>query len=441
MKLCPITLSFKGPFKDLEKLFLDTYFKKYLSQSKILHLITILFYGSCIFIDLILFPDLKQNLLSIRGVTCAVFLLGFILSFTSVFAEIWQFLFAFYVILTGFSFITAIIITRPPFNLSYSAGVIVCMIFGYIFIRARFITSLISCWALFIFYEIAIIYWLDVQTKAVIVSSYYLGIVSILGTIISRSMEYNERKNFYQAYMLEKANNDLADQIKIGQRTEEKLAEALRYKEVYLREIHHRVKNNLQVISSLMDMTYSRSENPLLQKTLLGARAKIQAMASVHHQLYQNENVHKIDMGKQIQDLYNNLSMVYGTGVIVTAEIDAKGVYLNLDQAMPCALVINELISNALEHGFQGRTKGVIDIRMNRFDKKICLDVIDDGIGLPESLDMENISSLGLRLVKILVTKQLKGSIHVTNQDGAIIAIRFDVWEKTISDNQKNNDH
>ncbi len=434
MKLSPITLTFKGPFKDLEKLFLDTYFRKYLSQSKILHLITILFYGSCIFIDLLLFPDLKHSLLGIRVFTCTVFLLGFIFSFTSIFAEIWQFLFAFYVLLTGFSFIAVIIITRPPFNLSYSAGIIVCMIFGYIFIRARFITSLISCWLLFISYEIAIIYWIDVQTEVVIVSSYYIGIITILGTLIARTMEYNERKNFYQAYMLEKANNDLADQIKIGQRTEEKLAEALKYKEIYLREIHHRVKNNLQVISSLMDMTYSRSENPLLQKTLLGARAKIQAMASVHNQLYQNENVHKIDMSKQIQDLYNNLSMVYGSGVLVTAEIDANDVYLALDQAMPCALVINELVSNALEHAFRGRTKGVIEIRMNRRDKKICLDVIDDGIGLPDCLDMENISSLGLRLVKILVTKQLKGTIHMTNQEGAIIAIRFDAWEKTLSE-------
>jgi two-component sensor histidine kinase len=192
--------------------------------------------------------------------------------------------------------------------------------------------------------------------------------------------------------------------------------------------MNHRVKNNLQVISSLLDMTCSHTKIPIVQKTLIGARTKIQAISSVHHQLYKNEDVRQIDMGKQIHDLYHNLSMVYASGCKVITEIKVYDVMLSLDQAMPCTLVVNELISNALEHAFVERTKGTFMIHMKQSNQMVCLYVRDDGIGLPPNLNMEKIESLGLKLVQILVTKQLKGEIQVTCTRGTSFAIQFKSW-------------
>lgn len=428
MKVNHLTLAFRGPLEELEKPFLNAYFRKYLSQSKVLHLIAILFYGSSSILDILLFPELTQSLLTIRFVTCVIFLVGFAFSFTPIFARIWQVMFFFYILMTGLSFILVMIIAPRPLSYTYLIGVIICMIFGYIFIRARFITSLISCWLLFICYEIAAILLLDTPTNILIATSYYLGIVTILGMIIAHTLEYNERKDFYQSYILEMINQDLANKIEAREQSEEKLAAALKQKEVYLREIHHRVKNNLQVISSLLDMTCNRSESPLVQKTLMGARTKIQAMSLVHHQLYQNKDIQKIDMGKQVNDLYRNLSMVYGDGCHITATINVCDVYLSLEQAMPCALVANELISNALEHAFTQRCEGILEISMHRIGQKIQLKIQDDGIGLPEHLDMNSVDSLGLKLVQILVTKQLKGDIAVKRNRGTTFTIHFDVW-------------
>ena len=238
-------------------------------------------------------------------------------------------------------------------------------------------------------------------------------------------MEYNERKIFFQSHQIERINCDLADEIKVRRQTENQLITALKQKEIYLKEMNHRVKNNLQVISSLLDMTCNHSKIPLVQKTLTGARTKIQAISSVHHQLYKNEDVRQIDMEKQIHDLYHNLSMVYASGCQIITEIKVYGVNLSIDQAMPCTLVVNELISNALEHAFTERTKGTFKIHMKQSDQMVCLDVRDDGIGLPTDLNMEKIESLGLKLVQILVTKQLKGQIQVTCAGGTSFAIQF----------------
>lgn len=431
MKVNHLTLAFCGPQEELEKPFQDAYFKKYLPQSKILHLITILFYGSSSILDVLLFPEIKHTLLAIRFVTCAPFFIGFIFCYTSIFAKIWQALFAFYIIMTGVSFIMIMNIAPEPMNYSYAVGVIVCMIFGYILIRARFITALLSCWFLFLFYEIVAILVVDTPTMILIATTYYLAIVTVLGMIISRTLEYNERKGFYQSYILEMVNRDLEEKIEARQQAENKLTAVLKQKEIYLKEIHHRVKNNLQVISSLLDMTCNRSESPLVRKTLLGARSKIQAMSFVHHQLYQNKDVHKIDMGKQVHDLYQNLSMVYGPGVFgadcrITTDIKVDGVYLPLDKAMPSALVINELISNALEHAFAEQSKGRLEILMHQTDQSVRLEVNDDGVGLPLDLDMETVDSLGLRLVQILVTKQLKGRVEIDRTNGTGFALHFD---------------
>lgn len=425
MKLNHITLVFTGPSQELEKPFLKSYFRRYLAQSMLTHFIIIFSWLGSSILDIVLFPEIKSTLLTIRFAVLIVFVLGFILSFTSMFFKIWQALFAFFIVIAGVNFLAIMIITPQPLNYFYFFGVIVCMILGYILPQIRFITSLKCGWFLFISYEFVNIWLMKMSITIFIAASYYLGGINILGMIISYIMEYNERKIFFQSHQIERINCDLADEIKVRRQTENKLITALKQKEIYLKEMNHRVKNNLQVISSLLDMTCNHSKIPLVQKTLTGARTKIQAISSVHHQLYKNEDVRQIDMEKQIHDLYHNLSMVYASGCQIITEIKVYGVNLSIDQAMPCTLVVNELISNALEHAFTERTKGTFKIHMKQSDQMVCLDVRDDGIGLPTDLNMEKIESLGLKLVQILVTKQLKGQIQVTCAGGTSFAIQF----------------
>ena len=329
MKLNHLTLAFSGPFEELEKPFLDLYFKKYFFQPIILHFITFLLYGSITVIDLFLFPEIKYTLLTIRCIPCGMIVLGILFCSTHLYAKFWQLLYAVYGIAMAVSFIAAMIIAPQPLNFIYAAGVMICIMIGYIFIRIRFIITLLSCFLIFICYEIALYLFVVPPLNVHIAISYYLGLVTLLGMMIAHTFELNERKAFYQSHLVEMNNRDLTEHIGTRQQIEDELTASLKKKEIYLKEIHHRVKNNLQVISSLLDMTCSRSDNPLIQKTLMGARAKIQAMSMVHHQLYKNENAHKIDMYQQIRELYNNLSMVYGSGCQVSATIDANGVFSN----------------------------------------------------------------------------------------------------------------
>jgi two-component sensor histidine kinase len=427
MRLNRFTLSFSGPLKILEKPFLESYFHKYIYQTRMLHLVTIFFYGSAGVIDSFLFPQLAWTFWIIRLLVCTVFLAGYGFSFTPAFARLWQPIFGFYIVLAGLSFIAMIIIAPPPANFSYYAGIIVCMIFGYSLIRARFIISFCACWFIFFSFEFASLKIIQTPPTVLITHSFYLAIVSLLGTLVAHLMEYTERKDFYQAFRLEQKNEELVGEIAKRRQIEEQLAASLRQKEIYLKEIHHRIKNNLQVVSSLLDMTRFRMDNPKVQKALLGARAKIQAMSFIHDQLYKDNTIDQIDMEKQIRALFTNLSLVYSQPRPIALKIQAAGIRIPLAQAMPCALVLNELISNALEHAFIGRTQGAIDIEMALPDEDlIYLKVGDDGLGLPPALDINLTDSLGLKLVRILVLKQLRGQFSVERENGTRFFIRFE---------------
>ena len=142
---------------------------------------------------------------------------------------------------------------------------------------------------------------------------------------------------------------------------EEKLIASLQEKETLIREIHHRVKNNLQIISGLLYMTRKRTPDSATNSILTDMMMKIKTMAQIHTRLYESKQFDKINMGSQIRDQVADLSSIYGrSGAEIQSEIDAEEIYLPVDQAIPCALVINEVLSNAFKHAFRGRERGNI---------------------------------------------------------------------------------
>ena len=208
---------------------------------------------------------------------------------------------------------------------------------------------------------------------------------------------------------------------------EEKLLASLQEKETLIREIHHRVKNNLQIISGLLDMTRMRTPDSTTNSILTDMMLKIKTMAQIHTRLYESKQFDRINMGVQIRDQVADLSNIYGrAGAEISCEVDAGDIYLPVDQAIPCALVVNEILSNAFKHAFRGKKHGNLRISATQTDDHIRIIVHDDGVGIPSDLDVYRTTSLGFKLIRSLVT-QLNGSVTVTSTHGTEVMVEFPV--------------
>jgi len=207
--------------------------------------------------------------------------------------------------------------------------------------------------------------------------------------------------------------------------TEDLIKSSLKEKELLLSEIHHRVKNNFEIISSLLDMSSMGTENREIKDYLLDSKSRIHSMAMIHSQLYQSEHFERIDMVRHIEDLGEHLIFLYGKEKKVNLKIEPSKVYLSIKQAIPCALIINELITNALKYAFVDKKHGKIHVSIHDDnDNKVLLRVKDDGGGVSESVGVIP-ASWGLELVDHLVVGQLKGEISIHHDDGTDICIEF----------------
>jgi len=217
------------------------------------------------------------------------------------------------------------------------------------------------------------------------------------------------------------AIRDITDRKVIEQQIEASLKE----KEILLTEIHHRVKNNFEIISSLLDMTSMGSDNKEIKRILLSSRTRIHSMSMIHSQLYRSDWFDRVDMVNHIKELSENLQILYKNEKNIKMEIASSEVYLSLKQAIPCALIVNELITNSLKYAFADRKHGKIHISIHDVnDNKVLLRVKDDGVGINESVAVKA-ASLGLELVNHLVVGQLKGEISIHHDDGTDICIQF----------------
>ena len=209
-------------------------------------------------------------------------------------------------------------------------------------------------------------------------------------------------------------------------KAEEKIKASLEEKEILLREIHHRVKNNLQVISSLLNLQSGYMRDRTYADMLKESQNRIQSMALIHEKLYQSTDLANIDVRGYIQQLVCRLFDSYGIGAHkATFFIEVDNVSLGVDAAIPCGLIINELVSNCLKHAFPGDRKGEISVALHAHEGNIELTIADNGVGIPENLNFGNLNSLGLHLVTILVEDQLNGTIALTRDKGTEFRVRF----------------
>ena len=206
---------------------------------------------------------------------------------------------------------------------------------------------------------------------------------------------------------------------------EKELKESIKEKETLLAEIHHRVKNNLAIVSSLMQMQAMNSENDELNRQLLESILRIKSMAGIHEQLYQAQNFSKLQFSDSLKSLSENIVNTLQTETDVELKLDLEAIELNINQSVPCSLLINEVITNILKHGFEGKDKGTIQIQTKVENDLITIRIVDDGVGLPDDFNEKKHTSLGLELIDLL-SKQLDGeNRYVSNGTGTTFELKF----------------
>ncbi|SNQ60429.1 PAS domain S-box protein [Candidatus Methanoperedens nitratireducens] len=207
---------------------------------------------------------------------------------------------------------------------------------------------------------------------------------------------------------------------------EEQIKESLTEKEMLLKEIHHRVKNNMQIISSLLRLQSRDIKEKKYTDMFTDSQNRITSMALIHEKLYQSKGLEKIDFDDYIRDLANGLIQSYGANGNIKLNIDVRDVSLGIDSAIPCGLVINELVTNSLKHAFPDGRKGEIMISLHMTEgNMIELIVSDSGVSIPANIDIRKTESLGLHLVTILVENQLHGEINLDRSKGTEFLVKF----------------
>lgn len=226
---------------------------------------------------------------------------------------------------------------------------------------------------------------------------------------------------------LAQTNTILQSEVAERKRAEELVRASLQEKEVLLKEIHHRVKNNLQIISSLLSLQSIQIDDERLMTMFFESQNRVRSMALVHERLYQSSNLAQIEFGEYIRQLATQLFKTYQPNLgQVALKVDVQpAVALAIDEAVPCGLILNELVSNAFKHAFPGGRPGEVCLVLSCEDnERVVLQVGDNGIGFPETLDFRQTDSLGMQLVNML-TEQLNGTVKLDQHDGTVFQIVF----------------
>lgn len=239
----------------------------------------------------------------------------------------------------------------------------------------------------------------------------------------------NEERDFFATFAFIKGTNEsLISLIDITEhkKADDKIKESLKEKEILLREIHHRVKNNLQIISVLLSLQSEEIEDPKILEKYKESENRIHSMALIHERMYQSQDLSRIDFKDYVENLIADITYAYGfDSQILEIKMDLDKSNLSIETVMPLGLIINELVSNSLKYAFKDVENNKISIIFKKEENnKFKLEIMDNGIGFPEDIDFKNTRSLGLQLVNELVS-QIDGTIKLETNKGSHFTIHF----------------
>ncbi|WP_444550895.1 histidine kinase dimerization/phosphoacceptor domain -containing protein [Candidatus Magnetomonas plexicatena] len=237
-------------------------------------------------------------------------------------------------------------------------------------------------------------------------------------------------RSYTDLVKLKEKNIELESEITKRKDAEQKIKLSLKEKEILIGEIHHRVKNNLQIISSLLFLRSKDIKDEYTLEIIEETRSRIKAIALLHEQLYGSEDLAKIDFNEYIKVLTDDLAYTYGVNSSdITIIVNVKDIHLGIDMAIPCGLIINELVTNALKYAFpRGKGEIVIDFYIDS-NNMYVLKIGDNGVGIPKEIDIANTDSFGLRLVQDLVEQQ-SGKLSVATSSGTMYNMSFPLHEQ-----------
>ncbi|MBT5425422.1 MAG: sensor histidine kinase [Bacteroidetes bacterium] len=206
-----------------------------------------------------------------------------------------------------------------------------------------------------------------------------------------------------------------------------KLEKSLNDKETLLKEIHHRVKNNMTIISSLLKLQLNIVDDEKAKEALQDSQNRVQTMSMIHETLYRSEDMSSIDMQTYLPELGRTIFQSYIVSDNVNLKVEAENIIIGVKQLSPIGLIVNELITNSLKYAFPDNQKGEVKIILQKREDQIELEYSDNGIGIQEDFDWKNTKSMGLNLVKILAENQLDGSIDMESENGTKFTIKFNI--------------
>ncbi|MEO5644397.1 MAG: histidine kinase dimerization/phosphoacceptor domain -containing protein [Bacteroidia bacterium] len=262
------------------------------------------------------------------------------------------------------------------------------------------------------------------------ISSYSLRVNSILGVITSfAKLDYSHQAkisdelDFIDA--LASGINMLGEELKDS-------TVSLHEKEVMLKEIHHRVKNNLQIISSLLNLQADQIDDITFKEKYRVSRDRIRSMALVHEKLYESENLALVDFGDYVNSLANSLNVSYNPDMLriqMNIKVKEGSGLFKIETAIPCGLILNEMLSNSFKYAFPGEAKGKVDVFFGSIGKKgelplYMLEVKDNGVGIPCEIDITSSETLGFQLITML-SEQLNGDLAIERNNGTGFSLTF----------------
>jgi two-component sensor histidine kinase len=256
------------------------------------------------------------------------------------------------------------------------------------------------------------------------------GLLATVLAVASASLVWlvSLRKQVWrQTAMIRRQMETLSLQAEERERSRQSLEKSLEEQQVLVREVHHRVKNNLQAIIHLMELERDRIDDLRARSLLDGLRERARTMAIVYEQVYQSPSLARVDMDRYLQALGERLHDVLSEGRQIQIDVDAGGVSLDVSKAMPCGLIVNELLTNALKYAFPpgARSGGSIRVRLTEVAGSARLVVADDGVGMPPA-EARRQESLGLQLVKLWATHQLGGRLEMKSGQGTAFTVEFE---------------
>jgi PAS domain S-box-containing protein len=254
------------------------------------------------------------------------------------------------------------------------------------------------------------------------------------GKEVQFELEFDNQYQLYTVAPLSSENGtvdqilSVVENITKRKQAEEKIKASLKEKETLLHEIHHRVKNNMQVINSLLKLQSNTIKDDQIKDILKENQNRIYAMSAVHETLHGSEKLSEIDLQSYLPKITTSIFQTYSTDsrkINLNSDIDNS--LISLNQAYPLGLIINELISNSLKYAFPDEKEGEIKVSLKKQDKELELILSDDGVGMSNELDWKNGNTLGLKLVRTLVENQLDGSIDMDNNNGTKFTIKLNI--------------